>query len=59
MGLGAAALTRGVSCWTGIAADPFAVFTAGMIASPVVLAAPCCALCRTYHRLDPIEDIPR
>jgi hypothetical protein len=59
-GFAAAALTRGVVRWTGIAADPFAVFTAGMIAGPALLAALVLgALCRTYHRLDPIEDIPR
>jgi hypothetical protein len=59
-GFVAAALTRNVSRWTGLAADPFAVFTAGMIAGPAVLTALVLwALCRTYRRLDPIEDIPR
>jgi hypothetical protein len=59
-GFAAAALARGIARWTGIAADPFAVFAAGMIAGPAVLAANVLgALCRTYQRLDPIEDIPR
>jgi hypothetical protein len=38
-GFAAAGLTRGVSHWTGAAIDAFAVFTAGMIAGPCVLAA--------------------
>jgi hypothetical protein len=59
-GFAAAALARGIAHWTGIAADPFAVFAAGMVVGPAALAAIVLgALCRTYHRLDPIEDIPR
>jgi hypothetical protein len=59
-GFAAAALARGIARWTPIAADPFAVFTAGMIAGPAVMTAIVLgALCRTYHQLDPIEDIPR
>jgi hypothetical protein len=59
-GFAAAALTRDISHWTGIAVDAFAVFTGGMIAGPSVLAAILLyALCRTYRNLDPIEDIPR
>jgi hypothetical protein len=59
-GISAAALTRGVARWTGLAADPFAVFTAGMIAGPAILAALILSLlCRTYQKLDPIEDLPR
>ena len=59
-GFAAAALTRGVARWTAIAADPFAVFAAGMIAGPALLAAFVLGLlCRTYQKLDPIEDIPR
>jgi hypothetical protein len=59
-GFAAAALTRSVSHWTGVALDAYAVFTAGMIAGPAALTVLALwALCRTYHHLDPIEDIPR
>jgi hypothetical protein len=59
-GFGAAVLTREVARWTAIAMDPFAVFTAGMIAGPAVLTAlVLCALSRTYRHMDPHEDIPR
>jgi hypothetical protein len=59
-GFTAAWLTRAISQRSGLAVDAFAVFTAGMIAGPAVLAMLVLgALCRTYRHLDPIEDIPR
>ena len=59
-GFAAAALTRGISPWTGSAIDAYAVFTGGMIAGPSLLAALVLyGLCRTYRNMDPIEDIPR
>lgn len=59
-GFAAADLTRGLAHWTGFAINAFAVFTAGMIAGPSVLASLALyALRHTYHNLDPIEDIPR
>lgn len=59
-GFAAADLTRGLSHWTGIGINAFAVFTAGMIAGPAVLAVLVLyALRHTYYNLDPIEDIPR
>ncbi len=59
-GFATAALTRGISHWTGTAINAYAVFTGGMIAGPSLLAAlVLCGLCRTYRNTDPIEDIPR
>jgi hypothetical protein len=59
-GFGAAALTRGLASSTGLALNAFAVFTVGMIAGTSMLAAAVVStLCRTYDRLDPIEDLPR
>jgi hypothetical protein len=59
-GFTAAALTRALSAHTGIRLDAYAVFAAGMIAGPAVLAAlVLCGLARTYRRMDPIEDVPR
>ncbi len=65
-GFAAAALTRGLSAWTGshIAAgsyiNAYAVFAAGMIAGPTLLAMLVLfALGRTYRSMDPIEDVPR
>ena len=59
-GFAAAALTREFSRSTGITIDAFAVFTAGMIAGPCALTSVALyALSRTYHCLDPAEDIPR
>jgi hypothetical protein len=56
----AAALARGVSHQTGIAIDPFAVFTAGMTVGPAALAVVVLyALCRSFQKLDAIEDVPR
>jgi hypothetical protein len=59
-GFAAAALTRGISHWTGTAIDGYLVFTAGMIAGPALLAAlVLCGLSRTYRNMDPVEDLPR
>ncbi len=58
-GFAAAAATRGISAWTGGAVNAYAVFTGGMIAGPSVLAALILyGLCRTYRRMNPIEDVP-
>ena len=59
-GFAAADLTREFSRSTGITIDAFAVFTAGMVAGPCALTSVALyALSRTYHCLDPAEDIPR
>jgi hypothetical protein len=59
-GFAAVAVTHGISHWTGSAIDASAVFTAGLIAGPSALAAlVLCGLCRTYRKMDPIEDLPR
>jgi hypothetical protein len=59
-GFAAAALTVGVSDWTGSQVNAYAVFTSGMVAGPSFLAATVlCGLSRTYRNLDAIEDIPR
>jgi hypothetical protein len=59
-GFAAAALTRAVAAWTGTTLDAYLVFAAGMVAGPALLAALVLyALARTYHRIDPIEDVPR
>lgn len=59
-GFTAAALTREIFAWTGLKVDAYAVFAAGMIAGPSVLAAfVLYGLSRTYDAMDPIEDIPR
>jgi len=59
-GFAAAALTHRFAAWTGTSLDAFSVFSAGMVAGPAFLAAILLyALSRTYHRLDPIEDVPR
>ncbi len=53
-GFAAVALTRGISHWTGIAIDASAVFTAGMIAGPSLLAAlVLCGLCRHVSQHGP------
>jgi hypothetical protein len=58
-GFSAAALTHVLTAWTGCHVDAYAVFAAGMIAGPSVLAlAVLCGVCRTYRNLDPIEDTP-
>ena len=59
-GFTAAALTRGISAWTGSSVNAYAVFAAGMIAGPSFLAALVLyGLSRTYRNMDPSEDIPR
>jgi hypothetical protein len=59
-GFAAAALTRGISHWTGSTFNAYAVFAGGMIAGPSLLAALVLfGLCRTYRHVDPIEDVPR
>jgi hypothetical protein len=56
----AAALTRGISAWTGVAINAYAAFAFGIIAASFLLAALVLyALCRVYRKVDPIEDIPR
>jgi len=59
-GFAAAALTREISALTGRAINSYAVFSAGVIAGPSILAAIVLyGLYRTYRNMDPIEDIPR
>jgi hypothetical protein len=59
-GFGAAMLTKELTRWTAVALDPFAVFTAGMIAGPAAVAALVLyALTRTFRNMDAIEGIPR
>jgi hypothetical protein len=59
-GLAAAALAHGMSPWTGNAISGYALFAWGMVVGPAALAAGLLyALARVYHKLDPIEDIPR
>ena len=59
-GFAAAALTRGISHWTGSAINAYAVFTAGMIAGPSFLAAlVLCGLMPDLSQHGPIEDLPR
>ena len=59
-GFTAAALTHSLSAWTGSHVDAYAVFAAGMIAGPALLAMLVLfGLCRTYRVMDPIEDVPR
>jgi Putative ABC exporter len=58
-GFAAAAMTRGLSAGTGFNINPLAVFTAGMVAGPALLAAIVLyALSQTYRGMDPVEDIP-
>ena len=59
-GFAAAALTRGISHWTGCTINAYAVFAGGMIVGSALFAALVLyGLCRTYHNLNPIEDLPR
>lgn len=56
----AAAVTGGISRWSGGSIHASTVFIGGMIAGPSLLAALVLyTLCRTFHCLDPIEDVPR
>jgi hypothetical protein len=59
-GFATAALTRGMSHWSGVAINAYAVFAGGIIAGLALLAALVLyGLCRTYCKMSPIEDIPR
>jgi hypothetical protein len=59
-GFAAAALTRGISHWTGSTMNAYVVFAGGMIVGSALLAALVLyGLCRTYHNMNPIEDVPR
>jgi hypothetical protein len=59
-GFASAALTSGISLWTGIAINAYAVFTGGMISGLSLLAGLMLyGLGRTYRSMNPIEDIPR
>jgi hypothetical protein len=59
-GFAAAALTRGITSWTGNTIHAYAVFTSGMIAGPSLLAAIVLyGLCRAYRNMDPVDDLPR
>jgi hypothetical protein len=56
----ATALADGFSDWTSISVNAAAVFIGGLIAAPSLLAALVLyGLCRAYHHMDPIEDVPR
>jgi hypothetical protein len=56
----ATALAEGFSDWTSITINGGAVFLAGIIAGPSLLAALLLyGLCRAYRNIDPIEDVPR
>ena len=59
-GLAAAAVTRGLSRWTGDVVNAYAVFAAGMVAWPCLFAALALyGLAHAYRHMDPIEDLPR
>ena len=59
-GFAAAALTRAISSWAPSHVDAYAVFAAGMIAGPTLLAMLVLfGLCHAYRVMDPIEDVPR
>jgi hypothetical protein len=59
-GLAAAALTHGISRWTGSPLNAHTVFAGGMIAGASALAALVLyGVCRTYRNMNPIEDVPR
>jgi hypothetical protein len=59
-GLAAAALTHGISRWTGSPLNAPTVFAGGMIAGASSLAALVLyGVCRTYRNMNPIEDVPR
>jgi hypothetical protein len=59
-GFGAAALTRGISLWTGCTINAYAVFAGGMIVGSALFAALVLyGLCRTCRNMNPIEDLPR
>jgi hypothetical protein len=59
-GFAAAALTQGISRWTGSVFNASTLFAGGLVAGSTLLAALVLyGLCRTYRNLNPIEDIPR
>ena len=59
-GFAAADVARGIRAFTHITIQPPVMFVLGMIAGSSALAAMIlAALCRTYGKLDAIEDIPR
>lgn len=59
-GLTAAALTTAVHKSTGIQVNAHALFAAGMVVSPTIIALlTVYTLCRTYEHLDAAEDVPR
>jgi hypothetical protein len=59
-GFAAAFLTHGMSHWTGTSIDAYVVFTGGMIVGPSIVGALVLyGLCRTYRKIDPVEDVPR
>lgn len=59
-GVAAAAMSRRLETWTGSQINAHAIFATGMVAGMVLLAGLVLAgVCRTYRRLDPVEDVPR
>ena len=55
-----AAFARWLEVWTGGAINTFAVFAAGMVLGPSILAVLVIyGLGRTYRNMSPIEDMPR
>jgi hypothetical protein len=59
-GLAAAAMTHGISRWTGTPLNAHTVFAGGMIVGASSLAALVLyGVCRTYRNMNPIEDVPR
>jgi hypothetical protein len=59
-GFGAGALARASSHWLGVDLNPFALFAAGLVVGLTLLAGLALhGVCRTYRRLDPVEDVPR
>jgi hypothetical protein len=59
-GFAATAFARWLEVWTGGAINTFAVFAAGMVLGPSILAVLVIyGLGRTYRNMSPIEDMPR
>jgi hypothetical protein len=59
-GFAATALARAIEGWTGAAVNTFAVFAAGMVVGPAMVAALVLrGLARIYRNMNPIEDVPR
>jgi hypothetical protein len=58
-GFAAAALVRTIAAWTAVSLNAYAVFAAGLVVGPAVLALLVLfGLCRTYEQLDAAEDVP-